>query len=141
MNDGPFVVAALFCDRVLEEKDGVLSAIRIVDRTTIAAPEGSALVVALTALIALKPGKAVGRYAIGLRPEAPSGMQLPALKAPINFEGGEGDRGVNLVLPLHMEAEEGLYWFDVLWMDDRAGTEEMLTRMPLRVVWQPIPAQ
>lgn len=139
MTDGPYVVAAVLCERVLEEKDGVLTAVRIVDRTTIAAPEGAELVVALTALISLKPGKAVGRYTIGLRPEAPSGMQLPALAAPINFEGGEGDRGVNLVLPLQMQAEEGLYWFDVLWIDDRASTETVLTRMPLRVVWQPMP--
>ena len=29
---GPYLIAALICQKVLEEKDGVLSAVRIVDR-------------------------------------------------------------------------------------------------------------
>lgn len=143
--DGPFVTAALFCERALEEKDGVVSAIRIVDRVTShIASEGEQdapppLRVSITALISLKPGRAVGRYSIGFRPEAPSGAQLAVLKTPVNFDESDGSRGVNLVLPVEIEAEEGLYWFDVLWIDDRAGTEELLTRMPLRVLWQPMP--
>ncbi|HEV7494472.1 hypothetical protein [Baekduia sp.] len=140
MDGGPFITAALFCERVLEERDGVMSAIRIVDRLTIIQPEPP-FIAAVTAVISLKQGKAVGRYALGLRPEAPSGLQLPVFQAPVNFDGGEGDRGVSVVLPLQLEVEEGLYWFDVLWIDDRADHQELLTRMPLRVVWQPTPAQ
>ena len=42
--EGPNVVAAVFCEKVLQEKDGVLSAIRIVDRFTVSveAPSGAA---------------------------------------------------------------------------------------------------
>ena len=32
---GPYLVAALFCEKVLSEKDGVISTMRIVDRITI----------------------------------------------------------------------------------------------------------
>lgn len=31
MDTGPFLQMAVFCERLLEEKDGVLSAIRIID--------------------------------------------------------------------------------------------------------------
>lgn len=41
---GPYLQMALFCDRVLQEKDGVLSVIRVIDRINVnvsdpAAPE------------------------------------------------------------------------------------------------------
>jgi len=44
---------------------------------------------------------------------------------------GDDDRGVNVRLLIQFTAEEeGIYWFDVL-LDD-----EVVTRMPLRVVYQ-----
>ena len=33
-DQGPYLSAALLCEKVLEEKDGVKSAIRIIDRVT-----------------------------------------------------------------------------------------------------------
>jgi len=33
-NQGPFLAAAVICEKILEERDGVKSAIRIVDRVT-----------------------------------------------------------------------------------------------------------
>ena len=44
--DGPFVAAAFICERVLREVDGVLSAMRIIDRVTIKAPKETVDVVA-----------------------------------------------------------------------------------------------
>lgn len=144
---GPFLQAAFFCERVLQEADGVVSAIRIVDQQTqfVAGPEVPnempPVVLSTTVLIALKAGDARGRYGVRIAPEAPSGQQLPALNVPVNFLGGSGEQGIHIVLPLQMQlVEEGLYWFDVLWVDDRAEESELLlTRMPLRVVYQPQP--
>ena len=134
---GPHLSVAVLCERVLEEKDGVLSLIRIVDRITNAATGPDApdemppAPINLTAVLSFKSGKARGSYTVKLRPEDPSGTQLPALDMPIHFEG-EGDRGSNLVVNFNFVAEmAGLYWIDVLFEDD------LITRMPLRVIYQP----
>ena len=63
---GPYLQAALLCERVMEEKDGVLSVIRIFDRVIQTASGPSApeamqpLNYAMTALIILKSGRATG---------------------------------------------------------------------------------
>ena len=47
----------------------------------------------------------------------------------VHFEGE--DRGTNVIYAATLNVEqEGLYWFDVL-LDD-----ELLTRMPLRILYQ-----
>lgn len=134
---GPYVQVAAFCEKVLEEKDGVLSLIRVVDRIThtVAGPGAPAemqpfpyqLMLALT----LKTGQARGGYNLKIVRELPSGIreesQGPSFR--IHFEG-EGDRGQNLVLQLQLMFEqEGLHWFDVFL------EEQLLTRLPLRVVY------
>src|SRR5947208_9362047 len=79
--DGPFLQAALLCEKVLIEPDGVPSAIRIVDQLTIqrvqaegepAGPEPPA-VMQLSLLVILKSGDAPGAYVIRVRGRAPSG--------------------------------------------------------------------
>ena len=60
------------------------------------------------------------------------GNVLPSAEAPVLFEGDE--RGCVLATPLGVVAEEeGLYWFDV----SLEGT--LLTRIPLRVMYQKMP--
>lgn len=134
---GPYVAVAAFCDRVLEEKDGVLSAIRLVDRVTatLAGPGVPGTMppipVNLTLLIVLKSGAARGRHQLEIAPEAPSGLALSPVSVPVLFEGEE--RGVNVVLNVGFQAtQEGLYWFSV------RLEGQLLTRIPLRVVYQPI---
>lgn len=136
-SSGPFLTAALFCERVLEERDGVLTLVRIVDRFIQRAagpsppPEMPSFPINVTVFISVKSGAARGRHTITVRPEDPSGLQLEAVQLPVLFEGE--DRGSNLVLNVGFQAEhEGLYWFDVL-LDEKA----LLTRMPLRVVYEP----
>jgi len=136
--EGPFLQAALVCERVLTEQDGVLSLIRVVDRffqreINTADPEQMPpFTVNATIAIMLKAGAARGRQTLRLRPEVPAGIRLPEVSAPVFFEGEE--RGVNLLLPMQFQAaQEGLYWFDVI-LEDR-----LLTRIPLRVVYQPTP--
>lgn len=134
---GPHLSMALLCERVLEEKDGVLSIIRVVDRITQAAvgpnvPETMPPVpVNLILVISLKSGAARGRGTITVGTEAPSGQLLgERIELPVVFEGE--DRGQNIVAQMGFTADmEGLYWFDVLY------DKRLLTRVPLRIVYQP----
>jgi hypothetical protein len=135
--DGPYIQVAAFCERALEEKDGVLSLIRVVDRVThtIAGPGASAEMqpfpYQMTLVLSLKTGHARGGYNLRIVREVPSGIreeaQAPSFR--IHFEG-EGDRGHNLIVRMALTFEqEGLYWFDVFLED------QLLTRMPFRVVY------
>jgi hypothetical protein len=132
---GPYLQSALLCEKVLDEKDGVLSAIRIVDRVTqtVVGASPSAQVPATTlnlvALLGLKSGEARGRHTLKIVLEHPSGLKGPELSQSVLFEGE--DRGQNVIIPLALElSAEGLYWFDV-YLEDT-----LLTRMPLRMVPQ-----
>lgn len=135
---GPYLTAALICERVLAEQDSVLSAIRIIDRLVHRRagadvpddlPEFQHTI---TILIMLKSGKARGRHKLSLRIEKPSGEPGPQNEWSVLFEGE--DRGVNLVVQTVFQPDqEGLYWFDLYLGQQR------LTRMPLRVIYEPFP--
>ena len=132
---GPFLTAALFCERVLQEKDGVLSAIRIIDRLThtITGPDAPdempSFQVQISILISFKSGDAKGRQELTVTPSSPSGKTLPGLSVPILFEGDERGANVNIGYAFKAE-EEGLYWFGVI----LNGKE--FTRIPLRIIYQ-----
>jgi len=141
---GPFLAAAILCEKVLVEQDGVFSAIRIVDQINhaIVGPdvpdELPTITIDLTALVVLKAGDARGRYAVRLRPEKPSGQRMPPAEFAVRFDAGP-NQGSALLLPMRLEVdEEGLYWIDVHFVADRgSGDGELLTRMPLTVSYQP----
>jgi hypothetical protein len=133
--EGPSVQIAAFCERVLQEGDGVLSLIRVVDRLTAATQDPGApetmppFPVNLTLVLALKSGFLRGRHDVQLRSFTPSQQPMGDFSIPALFEGE--DRGVNLLLPIAFQApEEGLYWFEV-----RFGGR-VLTRVPLRLIYQ-----
>ena len=131
---GPFIGAALLCERVLEEKDGVLSAIRIVDRWTVPRPpahsdEQIAALLSPVIFVLLKAGEATGSHTISVNMSSPNGDQDEGIAYPFELEGE--DRGINLVIPALLEIQqEGLYWFNVR-IDG-----VLVTRIPLRVAWQ-----
>ena len=139
---GPWLAAAFFCERVLQETDGTLSAIRIVDRAQMhviaidqqgrRATEVDAAILPGTeilqvqALIALRAGSFRGAATLGLRGVASSGKVEDIHTGPIEFV--EGHVGVNLMLNIAITVSEpGMHWFDVL-LDGR-----VLTRMPLDI--------
>lgn len=134
---GPYLAAAHFCEKVLAEKDGVLSAIRIIDRITVTA-SGAAppekmpqATIGITAFISFKSGFFKGSAEIKLVGRNPSQKVFANATLPMLFEGE--DRGATSVLQMNMAVnEDGLYWFDVL-IGDR-----LITRMPLRVIYQRI---
>lgn len=136
---GPFVATAVFCENVIEDKSGVLSLIRIIDRFTITAqgPDVSERLPAgqvnMMCVITLKSGEAKGRHKLEIVPWLPSGQRQDVLVSiPLNLEGG--DKGQNVVMNLQYGVEqEGTHWFEVILNED-----QILTRMPLTVVYQPM---
>jgi hypothetical protein len=133
---GPYITAAFVCERTLQEQDGALSAIRIIDRITFPTTPDGKLVQprqAITFVIMLKSGQARGTYTVSITQEMPSGQQVPFVEAPVLLEGE--DRGVNLILSGAFEPDQaGLYWWDV------SFDGSLLTRIPLRAVFLPLPA-
>jgi len=134
--DVPFVSLAAFCDRVLQESDGTLSLIRIIDRVTVVALEGvlpeqmPAMVVHVNAALGFKSGAVQGTRDITLRVKNPQDkVQEEKPPFPVHFQGG--NQGINLVFTLGFETRrEGVHWIDVLVGD------HVVTSMPLEVVYQ-----
>jgi hypothetical protein len=144
----PFVAAAFICEKVLDEKDGVLTAVRIVDTYTIKAIEiptaGSSAkgaarnetpvavegpkVIDVNALIGVKSGNVTGEHDVTIVARDPDGKKAPMPEGRrVALNGGE--HGANFVVRFLMpgNAKPGLYWFDVLW------DGELLTSIPLRL--------
>jgi|SRR5581483_9393294 len=138
LHEGPYLLVAALCEHVIEDKRGVLSLIGLVDRITHTAtgPEPPRLMPPVTVnlhlVITLKSGAARGRSEIRIGLIEPSGMKAPAdLVHPVYFEGE--DRGVNILTRLNLELDkEGLYWFEV------SHEGRLLTRVPLRILYQPL---
>ncbi len=135
---GPHVGLATFCDKALLERDGVLSVIRAIDRLTVVAQGGEAPAelpqehkINPTLVIGLRSDQALGRHQLIIEGEEPDGNRLPSAKFDLMFEGGE--RGINIVAPIVLNAKEGLYWFTV-----KLG-DQLLTKVPLRVIYQRMP--
>ena len=142
MNDsqGPYITA-LLSEKVLEEKDGIKTAVRIIDRVTHvrvgpdAPPTLPGFDYALALLIKLTAGSTRGLYSVVVHLVAPSGESKEVLRQSVNFEGGD-DRGGDIVAQLQMRIDmTGVYWFEIL-LDDQ-GRTELLTRLPFRVVYLP----
>ena len=128
---GPFIQIAALCEKVLQEQDGVISLIRVVDRYTIPEPQKGKPPIPIqpTAVILFKAGFAAGKYYIKLKIHTPSGKVLPEQEFPVLFEGNDRGAGIVAVMNLVLE-EEGLYWIDINLQDSVAP----VTRMPLRII-------
>lgn len=140
---GPYLQLACLCEKVLTDSDGVLSLIRVVDQITqtttgIDVPDQMPpfVVTDLKLVISLKAGKARGRYAVKIRPEDPSGIQLPPFETPVQLS--PGNRGVNIITDLQFAVQhEGVYWFDILFAPGAGVEDWLLSRIPLEVQYRP----
>jgi len=137
LEQGPYLIAACLCERVLDEKDGVKSVIRFVDRITRTmvgpspAEEMEPFEYPLTLLVKLKSGWARGAYPLQIRLVKPSGESPTPFQRTIYLEGEE-DRGTDVVVNMRMKFDTpGVHWFDV-----HLG-EVRMTRIPLRIVYIP----
>lgn len=130
----PYVAVAACCDKVLWERDGVLSAIRIVDTYGVPPDQPTGAQVAITVLVSLKSGDLVGAGELSLVLQAPDGKQVPLReKWPMAF--GAAEQGANVIVNMALPAQKlGLYWLDVLW------NEELLTKIPIKLALAPSPS-
>jgi len=129
---GPYLQIACFCEKVIEDKRGVLSIIGIIDTLTAEAtgPEAPEEMPPVTRqlhlVVALKSGTARGRYQIKIMPELPSGLCLDPVILTAHMEGAE--RGTNIIANMPFTFNlEGLYWF-IIHLND-----VVLTKIPFRV--------
>lgn len=130
---GPHLVAAFFCEKVLQERDGTLSFIRLTDRVTVggSAPQMQPFVHPTTLIIAFKAGALPsGKYNVQLQGHQPNGKSMALIPIQVYFEPGE-DRGAMVISQFGVALEEeGVYWFDVYFEN------AIVTRIPLRVFYQ-----
>lgn len=134
---GPYLSAAFFCEKVLVEQDGVKSAIRIIDRVirTVVHPnppsEMEPFDYDMYLFLRFKSGRARGTHTLEVQPVKPSGETLPSRKMSVLFEGEE-DRGVDSVGVIRMKLDQrGIYWFTISLNDVR------VTQIPFRVIYMP----
>ncbi|MBI2848904.1 MAG: hypothetical protein HYX88_02095 [Chloroflexi bacterium] len=135
---GPYIQVAAFCENVIEDKNGLLSLIRLIDTLThtTTGPEPPSQMPPVTwnmkLVIALKSGEARGRHEVRVVPQLPSGETKPPLVMSAYFRGEEQSQ--NLIAEMTFTFEiEGLYWF-VTYLDD-----EFFTRIPFHIKYLPIP--
>ncbi|MCP4608964.1 MAG: hypothetical protein GY845_09655 [Planctomycetes bacterium] len=131
---GPYVNLATFCEQLIEDKSGVLSLIRVVDRMHINAQGPNAPEQMPPAqmnwflILNFRAGTARGSHIVKIQPELPSGLKLDPISMSAHFEGG--NRGVNIISRLDMKLEEpGVYWFWIFLED------QMVTKIPLEVIY------
>lgn len=129
---------AAVCEKVLQERDGVLSLIRVIDRLNVlavgqASPEQLVGRLRPTLAVCLRSGDARGRHPVAIAVERPDGTSPDPQVFEVLFEGD--DRGVNLIVNMDLDAVEGLYWFTV----SVNGRE--LTKVPFRVIYQRMPTR
>lgn len=135
---GPYFLAALLCEKVLTEADGVKSIVRIIDRVTrtVTDPnpplEMEPFDYDLHLFARFKSGETGrGGYRLKLSVEKPSKEITRAVEQTIFFEGEE-DRGVDVIANVGIRFEmQGIYWFHVYLND------VPLTKVPLRVIYLP----
>jgi hypothetical protein len=128
---GPYLSSALLCEKALQETDGVVSVIRIVDRWTVSGPteEMPQTAIQTTMVLMFKSGFHRGPGRLTVTPISPRDARLLAMEIPVHFEGDE-DRGVNVVIPMAFPVQEpGVYWFEV------ALDGQIVSHIPLRVIY------
>jgi hypothetical protein len=132
-NTTPYVALACICERVLQDKDSVMSLIRVVDTYYLTipadAPKDATPAFEVAAVISLKSGDLVGSFnKLQIVGNNPGGERKAMTEKPIPTIFNGGAHGVNVQLNLTVVVKKfGMFWFDVLWGD------EVLTRIPLDV--------
>ena len=133
---GPYLAAAVFCDRILEDKDKSLSAIRIVDTCVVEipahAPVGtpsaeSPVAITQQVLIAFKSGGNPGLHTMTINVVDPNGTSTKVLEKELEFSP-EIHGGMNIRIPATILIKgAGIYSLDVF-LD-----KKLFTRMPINI--------
>lgn len=129
----PCLRIGALCERVLEEKDNVLSLIRVIDRLIITAegidvpkelPPGQTPIIALMSWV-----NGLGNYEAKIRVEMPDGNSIESPTLPFYLDSLDKVQNhiVRMMLPMK---RAGVYWFNFLLGD------KVKNRVPLRVIYQ-----
>src|SRR5207248_48231 len=127
----PWLVIAVLCEGLLEDKEDTISVIRIVDQFTVPRPpdwDGKAnMHLRLTGLVGFKSGDVKGTRTLRIYGTSPTGKRQKVLEVPVEFLGG--NQGVNIKLNITFGFKtEGTHWIDV------RVDNWLATRMPLTIV-------
>jgi len=138
ITSGPYLTAAFFCEKVLREADGVLTAVRIVDRWNINGPTETLTAPAIiqaSIVIMFKSGVYRGNAQLTITPITPqTNAKMQVIVIPVLFEG-EDDKGVTIVAPLAFPVQEdGIYWFE-LSLSGQALPARVVTAIPMRIAY------
>lgn len=131
----PYLKCGVLCERVLDEKDGVLSFVRVVDRHIVTA-EGTKVPVEmpsgradLTAVMMWCGG--LGNHEAKIQIIMPGDKKWESPTFPFFLDSFE--RGYNIVARLDLEIKQaGLYWVEFLL------NGKVRSRMPWRVIYRRI---
>lgn len=135
MAEKPFLAAAFLCEKILQEKDETLTAVRIIDTVFVSIPPGlptgAKPVIQLTALLSFKKatkGVDTEPHQAVLLVHTPSGRELPPYVVNFFFKPEEFV-GHNLIVNITLALEEfGVFGIDV------SVDGEPITRMPFRLL-------
>lgn len=132
---GPYIAAAFFCEKILTERDGVISAIRIIDRLTFNIQPGSGSSpkpYSFNLFISLKTGERPGVTKIRIEGRKPNPPHLPNVEKTIHLDQAASS-GANLHIGITVDFDQpGVWWFWVY------VNEHERTRVPLEVIWLPL---
>jgi hypothetical protein len=131
----PYLKFGLLCDRVLQEKDGVISLVRIIDRFILTArgpevpmemPEQR-----LDFIIAMNWVGGLGKHEAKVKIIKPNREEWESATMPFFLDSLE--RGHNIIVNMSLSIkQEGLYWVEFLLNGRVKG------RMPWRVIYERI---
>jgi len=130
----PHLLGAFFCEKVLTEADGVISAIRIVDIVQIPPnlPKDAHKRVLLTNLVfvlMIRAGKFRGKATWEIYMVNPSGKRIKAAEQEVDFVDSP-EKGINVAIPAAFKWEKpGLYWFEVYLNKRRMTRSPLLIRL------------
>jgi hypothetical protein len=132
---GPYLAAACFCESILEDKLGTISAIRIIDQIAAQMPshvtdfptDQNRLVVPVSALVILRTGYSPGEHRLQFVVTSPSGKKERSPEQTVNLTPQEHG-GFQIISRMNFGVfKGGLFWVDVI-LDDKR-----ITRMPIRI--------
>lgn len=134
-NGGPYLLAALICQRAQQDQYGSFSIINVLEQLIVGtedpkAPEKMPTFRFQAALVVqLASGRIAGPRTLSVTLIEPSGGSRETFSQEVELKGE--DHRVTVVSNLSLDAtEDGLYWFNIA-LDGR-----LLTRVPLRIVYQ-----
>ena len=126
----PHLTMATFCERVLTEQDGVLTAVRLIDTLNVQVLDSDLAKGAkerVTLLVGLRSGQFKGTGTLKLVVVNPDGKPSKnASTTPVELLGGQ--HGANIIVSLAINvSKSGVYWYEIYFND------KLLTRTPLSV--------